>query len=1259
MKWTAADYGNRRLIDWKPPEQVYPCSYIEKASLLYLKETFTPLPRYADMKTTACASNELVSLDLPLPDGTYPFLQNTAEKCISPQTKHSEAGMKRARHWVQRVDTIEGIFKRLTDGYGISLMFGERFHQFIRNSHNWYGVSGAMLDIDVFREDRHPDRPQPVYSMDELFERYPLLKRICRFILPSASSLYSGKPFKARGIVPFPSLITDMRVYRAFGDVLLSEIDCIPANVTKNPLAVGLGNTHNAHLSWQNSEVDTDWIAKTLTLAKETVLTAAVEREKKRQDPAPRRQVYRGHNRQSVNSSEIGSGTGENISTFIETCDPHAELLRQGLLTESPGVNRYKWHESDSENSCEYVDGKYRIYSATMQATSPGTSGADAVNAHRFYLYVLSGLDLTKDSDKPKIREFLFERGCGSDPKVYTPLDRNGKPRYAVDTEHQHHTSTIETEQQGNETALAQWIAETETKRGKHLFVNGSAAGTGKTTVSVVNPDSIMYIAKTLEEAESVFDLLDKHEQDIVLHRARKFNMNHPDWETLPLGLEANQRPCISPHLCDLHAQRVGTPNAICARCPLFGECQENGYLSQAKRERKASKVVYAWNECVASDEIFKARVKQVCRKDDILIVDEVNPLGLTQKRHLDRDILFDLTERFSQPHGDATYTYELLKSILNIISTSETPVDFINRLQAILDDIENIKAIDEKLEKYPVGIVFEDAPEDAEHNQPFVASICYQDQSVSVPVVDCETAIDTQAFYVSPEQQIKTYDYHIRFVSYNLLVKIGLATLDEPPIRHRKLLRNIETFFAENTDLDNAPFTFDPKEQSFTYHLKPTLNHRRVIFNTASDPDDLIGEAYSDTKVSITRHTGKIPAWKQAKVFQLSGGNYFPRHSLIANDDGKLKLKPRAQEMVDQFIIPSIDAGLKTLVVAPKAFYEIESINSLDCTLINHQHAEGRNDFQDHDIAFVFHYEPNHYEIQAAAKRIYRNPETPLDFERKPQTVKVNGVSFQKNTYVDKRVQAVYNRECRQRLMQSAMRLRPNRNESKIIVFLTSEPVDIPQTPMPFRLQNGEHFTGDWQAFAEILQETDVKAVMERDSVSKRTAERRTQAQRQKQDAETKSERDTRILQLHAAGESVRSIESIMKADGHKASRGTISNVIKTHKEVSKMRQSVINSTYNEMTQNGHPENTDDTGIHRDLGENRANGHHQVPRSEYSQLNEPRAIAELGYCERTHNYAGAALLRSIIRKRGWKINTQCIQRMASRGNDRCVPPAC
>ena len=1234
MKWTAADYGNRQLIDWKPPRLVYRTHETETAALHSLKNTFASLPRYNQLEAEATAENRIVSVPAEIPNPYYAFLENTTEKCTSPEKKHSKSGMEGALHWVQRIGTAYDIFSRLTDGYGISLMYGERFHQFIRNSRNWYGVSGILLDLDEFREEKHPERPEPVYSLDELFDRYPLLKRICAFIMPSASSFWQGRPFKARGIILPLEPITDMRVYRAIGDTLVSEIDCIPSGVTKNPLSVGFGNTHNAHLAWYNNEIDIEWIQNAIIEAENKVLNEAAEREQKRKSAKARSEAY-AKSRPKTTGTSGDTSDGENISTFIETHDAHGEMVSSGLLTPVSGhPNRYKWHESESDSSCEYIlsERKYRIYSASMQAASPGTAGADTVNEHRLYVWIHAGLDMTVESDRPKIREFLFGLGFGNDPKAFA--ERNGQPRYTVDTKHQHKTSTIETEQTANETVLDQWINSTENKKGKHLFVNGSAAGTGKTTVSVVQPDGLLYIAKTREEAHSVYEYLDGKEEDVVLHRARMFNMNHPDWDTLPLGLGDNERPCISPQLCDLHAKRVGTPKAICLRCPLHSECQSEGYLSQAKRERKTSKVVYAWNECVASDEIFKARVKQVCRKDEILIVDEVNPLGLTQERYIDRDIIFDLAERFRHHHGDIVHIYQLLKSLLGIISTSETPKDFIESLQGFIDDIDDIKAIDEKLEQYPTGVIFEDSPEDAEHNRPFVAKICYQDKTVTVPIVDSETAMDTPAFFINAEQPIKTYDYHIRFVSYGLLVKVGLATLTEPPTRHWKLLRNIETFLKENADLTSAPFSFAPKNQSFTYHLKPTLNHRRVIFNTASDPDNLIGEAYSGSNVEITRHTGDTPVWKNALVFQLSGGNYFPRHSLIADDNGKLKLKPRAQEMIDQFISPSIDAGLKTIVVAPKAFQEIESINSLDCTLINHQHAEGRNDFQDHDIAFVFHYEPNHYEIQAAAKRLYRNPDTPLSFERETYPVKVNGVTFQKNTYTDERVQAVYNRECRQRLMQSAMRLRPNRNENKIIVFLTSEPVDIPQTPMPFRLQNGEHFTGDWHTFAETLQNSDVEAVMKRDGVSKRTAERRTQEAR----SNTKAERDARILELHGENKSTRESERIMKNEGIKVSLSTIKGVIS---QVAKKRQSVINSTYNEMTQNGHPTDTGDTGI---PSENNSNGHHPVARSEYSQLNEQQALTELEYCNDTHNYSGASYLRSIFKQRGWRIDPSSIQ---------------
>ena len=121
----------------------------------------------------------------------------------------------------------------------------------------------------------------------------------------------------------------------------------------------------------------------------------------------------------------------------------------------------------------------------------------------------------------------------------------------------------------------------------------------------------------------------------------------------------------------------------------------------------------------------------------------------------------------------------------------------------------------------------------------------------------------------------------------------------------------------------------FDAKAQRFESHLKPTLNHRRVIFNTASDPDNLIGEAYRETDVQTTRHDGKPPAWKSDDlVFQISSGNYLPRHSLIKyGEDKTIQLEARAQDLIDGYIIPSIEARLKVLVVAPKAFQEVESV--------------------------------------------------------------------------------------------------------------------------------------------------------------------------------------------------------------------------------------------------------------------------------------------------------------------------------------------
>ena len=440
IKWKASDYKSA-FQHWTPPELIYPCQPTEKDALHALKNLFQPLPPYQKLETLAKEQNTQVTLDTPLADGHIAFLENTAEQCTSPQTKHSQDGMQGARHWVQRVDTPDNMFQRLTDGYGISLMFGERCHQYIRNSNNWRGINGVQLDLDVWyqqpdalkkkleAEDRDADfiaerldanekLPLPVYSESELFDRYPLLPRICAYLLPSASSLYEGRPFNARGVIRFPEPITDMRIYRAFGDILCSELDCIPANVTKNPVAVGFGNTHNAAQAYRNSQIDTAWISDRLQECAVTVIHDTQRSEKKKKEKTERKAHY-------ASQSFNGTSDGENISAFIETCDPVAEMVKDGLLTPGKG-NDYQWHESSNARSCDILDGVIHIFSHTMSAASPAPV-LEPVGAHRFYLYQLCGLDMTQDADKPRIREYLFEHGYGSDPKAFISK-RNHKP---------------------------------------------------------------------------------------------------------------------------------------------------------------------------------------------------------------------------------------------------------------------------------------------------------------------------------------------------------------------------------------------------------------------------------------------------------------------------------------------------------------------------------------------------------------------------------------------------------------------------------------------------------------------------------------------------------------------------------------------------------------------------------------------------------------------------------------------------------------
>ena len=400
---------------WTPPKSlIYPCSESEADSLRQLQKCFAPKPIYADMESVAKAENRLVELTLNLPDGHVPFLENTHGRCTSPYNKQDSKTVNAAGNWVQRVDTWDNIHRRLTDGWIVSLMFGERAivdskrTQYIRNSNNWRGNFGILLDLDTWRDDGHPDAPEPVWSLAELLERYPILRRMCSLILPSASSLHNGNPFKARGVVPVSEPIFDRRLFQKVAELILVDVDCMIAGPTKNPIAGGYGN--NFQEMWYN-EHDPQW-------STDVIKTAKYLLQKERAESVSRKNK----NTYYQITPSTGRGEGPNIAAYIQNVDPLPELLRQRLLTECRG-NRYKWHASDNEGSCEVNSNVIKIFSGTMGDESPdGIPGP--VNAHRFLLFIESGLDMKRASDRDEINRYLYKRGFGSDPDDYRNRQR-------------------------------------------------------------------------------------------------------------------------------------------------------------------------------------------------------------------------------------------------------------------------------------------------------------------------------------------------------------------------------------------------------------------------------------------------------------------------------------------------------------------------------------------------------------------------------------------------------------------------------------------------------------------------------------------------------------------------------------------------------------------------------------------------------------------------------------------------------------------
>ena len=114
-----------------------------------------------------------------------------------------------------------------------------------------------------------------------------------------------------------------------------------------------------------------------------------------------------------------------------------------------------------------------------MFDASPHQIINEAVGAHRFYLYQLSGLDMTKESDKKKCREFLFERGYGSDPKQFAKHQQRRNASLTITGDAQETLATLTDNDNALTEAFANALTETDADT-PHYHIVYFEMGSGK-----------------------------------------------------------------------------------------------------------------------------------------------------------------------------------------------------------------------------------------------------------------------------------------------------------------------------------------------------------------------------------------------------------------------------------------------------------------------------------------------------------------------------------------------------------------------------------------------------------------------------------------------------------------------------------------------------------------------------------------------------------------------------------------------------------
>lgn len=510
-----------------------------------------------------------------------------------------------SRNWTQEQLTLAEIIDVLNAGFAFA---PGRFYPAENESFRSGDYCEHRQIILFDGDDWKPEHPAPA-NLDDLLNRYPTLIDDFYWIGESISSRSRLKPelrTRLMLVLPEPIRKGEDHLWQTAIDCAVEKYPFIARGVGIDKVRLSFGNARpECENRGLGGIVCHDTFAQWQQIASEKEAKAAavrVEAEKQKAESEVRRKK---NNALKSKLQSRGYTIAESKDPIGEFCqvNPEKLLIDSGLATQLSGKS-WNWSESSQGRSFELDNGIIKPFSNTMQSASPENDGTKPVNAHRFILYHLYNLDMTKQSDKHDLRCMLANEGYGTHPDDYNKSQRAVKVAAVREgeispLELRSAVPPLPTEKRADRVLRTIEENAPEIKKAfeQQARIVGlrSATGDGKTetTISIaVDGRHVAITLPSLPAAEQIHErFLDAGcgsvfwKSDFFGYKDERKETNiTPDapFEDRVRAFQSTEVICVNPLLREASEEK-GIPAAIgvCQKCRVQADCQKTGYLSQ------------------------------------------------------------------------------------------------------------------------------------------------------------------------------------------------------------------------------------------------------------------------------------------------------------------------------------------------------------------------------------------------------------------------------------------------------------------------------------------------------------------------------------------------------------------------------------------------------------------------------------------------------------------------------------------------------